>query len=856
MTTNRSFFIARFLSIALALTGTVARAANWPERPTLHAVRVTTPPVIDGDLSDAAWQQAPEFTDFTQHDPTDGAAPTMKTSLRIVYDEHAIYFGAKMDDPHGPTTVLLRRDNFGNYDFLSINIDSQHDRLSGAAFTVSPSNMQIDSILYNDIGEDGSWDAVWDSNCKVVPGGWIAEVRVPFSQLRFPDKDVHVWGINVTRRTTSVNEWVRIVNTKKGDTGFVSHFADLDGIAGIRRGRPLELVPYAVARSDVRSRFDRADPFVDQLQQRNDAGLDVKYALTSNLTLTGTINPDFGQVEVDPAVVNLSEFETFYPEKRPFFTEGLNIFRFADSPAPAHFNFFFPPNVFYSRRIGRSPQGFIPDADFVAAPSETTILGAAKITGKVGNGWSVGVLDALTDAERGLFMSPTGSGRQQVEPMTNYFVSRSTKEIGANSRIGFLLESVNRRVPDELSFLRKSALTAGIDGYTQFAKKSWVFEWAASGTRVAGSDESIADTQLSSARYYQRPDAEHVEFDPTRSSLTGWSGKAMISKTTGKWRPIVQVQSYSPGYETNDAGFMQRVDMISSHALTMYVNQDVTKRFRERQVWFGTWNNRNFDGNTIERGVFVDHFSTLANYWNYRASLFLSPDGLSDRLARGGPLVRTPHSWSSDQSIESDSRKRFYFSVNGHLEGAGDGYYYRSAGVSVTGRPMPNLTISVGPNYSKSYTYTQYITSFADPAAVNTYGRRYVFAELDQQSFDLSTRVDWLFSSHLSFQLYLQPFIASGDFHDYHALAAARTRDFTPFAYASRDPDFNFRSVRGSAVMRWEFRPGSALYVVWNENRADVAPVGDFSFHRDFRAIPNAPSHDVFLVKLSYWLPI
>lgn len=845
------------LPIALLLVcAPLARAANWPDRPTLRAVRVATAPVIDGDLSDAAWQQAPEFTDFTQHDPNDGEPSTMRTSLRIVYDEHAIYFGAKMDDSQKPTALLQRRDDFGNYDFLSINIDSQHDRLSGAAFTVTPSNMQIDSILYNDIGEDGSWDAVWDSVGKIVADGWVAEVRVPFSQLRFPDKDVHVWGINVTRRTTRLNEWVRIVNTKKGETGFVSHFADVVGIEGIRRGRQLELVPYVVARSDIRSRFDRSNPFVDQMQQRNDAGLDVKYALTSNLTLTGTINPDFGQVEVDPAVVNLSEFETFYPEKRPFFTEGSNIFQFGDSPAPAHFNFFFPPSEFYSRRIGRSPQGFIENARFSTAPTDTTILGAAKITGKLAGGWSLGVLDALTDAERGLFVAGADSGRRQVEPMTNYFVSRATKEIGDGSRIGFLLASVNRRIPEELEQLRSSALTAGVDGYTSFREKSWVFEWNATGTRVGGSDDAIALTQLGSARYYQRPDAEHVDFDPTRSSLTGWGARAMLSKSTGRWRPNVQVQGYSPGYETNDVGFMQRSDMVSAHAMMLYVNEDVTKRFRERQLWFGTWQNRNFDGDTLETGLVVDHFAVLSNYWSYRTALFLDGGGIDDRLTRGGPVARSPRSWSFESSLESDSRKRFFWEIDAELERSSDGSYGRSVEVSLAFRPSSNVRLSIEPGYSREHTFAQFLGSFPDPSAVATYGRRYHFSQLEQRTFEMGTRLDWILHSRLSFQLYLQPFIASGDYHDPQVLAAARTRDFLPLATAEPDRDFNFRSVRGSAVMRWEFRPGSALYVVWNENRADVVPEGDFQFTRDFRAIPNAPSHDVFLVKVSYWLPI
>src|SRR5262249_12270700 len=330
-------------------------------------------------------------------------------------------------------------------------------------------------------------------------------------------------------------------------------------------------------------------------------------------------------------------------EKRPFFTEGVNIFRFGDTPASSHFNFFFPPQMFYSRRIGRSPQAGV-NADFVAAPSETTILGAAKLTGKVGNGWSIGVLDALTDAERARFIRGVESGRQQVEPMTNYFVSRTTKELGENARIGFLVSSVNRRLPSELSDLRTNALTLGSDGYTRLDRKNWIFEWSGVATRVAGSEEAIALTQTSPARYYQRPDAEHVSYDPTRTSLTGWGGRAMMSKQTGDWRPNLSIQAYSPGIEVSDVGFLQRTDIISSHAVMQYINQRPSDRFRERQVWIGAWQNRNFDGDTLERGFFVDHFATLQSYWNYRASLFVTPSALNDRLTRGGPLARNPSS--------------------------------------------------------------------------------------------------------------------------------------------------------------------------------------------------------------------
>ncbi len=849
--------IRRTITLLLcALTGVAAHAANWPEHPRLHAVRVAHGPKVDGDLSDPQWEKAPAFTDFTQHDPDDTRPATLPTSVRIVYDDHAIYFGLKMVDTDPPTARLARRDNFTQADFVSINLDPQLDRLSGNAFTVNPSNVQVDTVLYNDVGEDPSWDGVWDSATRIVADGWTAEVRIPFSQLRFPDKPVQVWGINITRRTTRTNEMVRIVNTPKGQTGFVSHFADIVGIEGIRRGRPLELLPYVVTRGDLRSRVDPADPLISSRETSADAGLDLKYALTSTLTLSGTLNPDFGQVEVDPAVVNLTEFETFYPEKRPFFTEGASLFSFGGSPAPSHINFIDPPSVFYSRRIGRSPQ-LPPDSPFADVPSQTRILGAAKVTGRVAGGWSLGVLDALTDTEHARFVTADGEiDRAVVEPMSNYFVSRVTKETAPGSRLGLIFTSVDRRQDGETSVLRNGAQSGGIDGYTTFGDRNWILEGFALGTRIEGSAESIALAQTAPVRYYQRPDASHVKYDPTRDSLEGWGGMAMLSRAKGVWRPIVSVQAYSPGFETNDVGFMQRTDLVSAHAVMQYVNETVTKRFRERNVRVGTWQNSNFDGDTLERGILAEVFGTLANYWQPRLESYFWQEAFSDRLTRGGPLAKVPGGAHVELGLESDDRKTFWFDLNGEIERSGDGSYVHSVDVDLSARPASNLQVSLEPSYSRSHEYAHYLTAFDDPAATATYGRRYLFAELEQHVFELATRVDWTLTSRLSFQLYVQPFIAAGDYHDPRALLAARTREYAPYAYNGAQPDFNLRSLRGSAVLRWEFRPGSALYVAWNENRAGFAPSGEFRLGHDISAIPDAPSHDVFIVKMSYWLPM
>ena len=832
-----------------------------------RAVRAIHPPTIDGDLSDEAWKSAPEITTFTQHEPDDGKPATQPTSVRVVYDDQAIYFAGKFDDSNKVTTMLGRRDNNFESDWFRIFIDAQNDKLSGAEFWVNPSNVQVDGVIYNDIYDDWSWDAVWESSAKIVPGGWVAEVRIPYSQLRFPDRPVHTWGFNVARKIFARQEVSWVVNTPKGEQGLASRFASLTGIEGIHPSRALEIMPYAVGRSDVDTGVSTADPLNRRSSYRATGGLDIKYSLTSSLRLTGTINPDFGQVEVDPAVINLSEFETSYPEKRPFFTEGANNFSFGEGPANFRVNFNFSmPRMFYSRRIGRSPQGMgAIDADYLDSPTETTILGAAKLTGKVGKGWTVGVLDAVTAAEHARFaLTPESAqargttnlrGRQTVEPMTNYFVARATKEIGKTGRVGFLMTNVKRDLPSELSFLRGEARMFGVDGYKKFAKDAWLWEFMAAGTDVLGTREAIASTQRNSAHYYNRPDADYLHYDPTRTSLQGWGGRTMIGKQTGKWRANAQFAAWSPGFETNDAGFMPRADGILSHVTLQYVNEDTTKRFREKSWWVSKYQNWNFGNDITANGLYGNWYLMRKNYWYGFGWAGVNGRSMDDRKTRGGPLAERASNYNFGVGAGSDNRKKIYFEGEVEAYRAKDSSWEQGGRITASYRPGKNLKLTIGPSFYRSYSDSLFVAKIVDPSAVNTFGTRYVFGGVDQRTFEFITRADWTVSSRLSFQVFLQPFIATGDYSKFRALARPKSRDYAPYAYAG-NPDFSFRSVRGSAVARWEFRPGSALYVVWNENRADTLPLGDFRLSRDVSGLRAAPSKDVFLVKVSYWLPM
>jgi hypothetical protein len=847
--------IARIIPLLMAVS-TVATAAEY------RAVRTTKPPVIDADLADEVWQTAPEITGFTQHDPDDGKPASQQTFVRIAYDEQAIYFAARLEDTNPVTRTLGRRDNNHESDWFRIYIDAQHDKLTGAEFWVNPANVQLDGIIYNDIYDDWSWDAVWESAAKVVAGGWVVEAKIPYSQLRFPDRPVHVWGINLSRKIFARQEIDWLVNTPKSQSGLASRFADLVGIEGIHPQRALELMPYAVARTNLDSAVPSNDPLNRSTAYKMAGGLDVKYSLSSNLRLTGTVNPDFGQVEVDPAVINLSDTETFFSEKRPFFTEGSSIFSFGSGPANfrASFNFS-PPSLFYSRRIGRSPQGVGSiAADYLYAPTETKILGAGKLTGKIGKGWTVGVLDAVTSAEHARYaistsaLAPPTFGRQTVEPLSNYIVARATKEYG-KSRVGVIYTDVKRDVPRELTFLRDGAHVLGVDGYTKLKKDNWLWEWQASGSNVTGSPTAINLTQRSSGHYFHRPDADHLTYDPLRTSLSGFGGRTMIGKQTGHWRPNVQVAAWSPGFESNDVGFMQRVDAITSHVVMNYVNDEPTKRFRERSWWVGKYQNWNFGHDLLANGLYGNWFAQVKSYWYSYGWGGISGPALDDRKTRGGPLTKRPSSYNGGIGIGSDTRKKIYFEGEIEKFRSKDSGWEHGGRITATFRPSSNVKLTLGPSFYRSFTYAQYVTQALDASAVETYGRRYVFAGIDQRTFELSTRVDWTANARLSFQLYLQPFIATGDYHDFRRLARARTREYVPYAYTG-NPDFNYHSVHGSGVVRWEFRPGSALYLVWSENREDTVTLGDFRLRRDFSALRSAPSKDVFLVKVSYWLPL
>jgi hypothetical protein len=886
----------RIIAITLLSTAVAASLSAQPttgpqrphdQSPTITAARRTGSISIDGRMDEAAWQGATPVTNFIQFDPQEGQPASERTEARVLIDDDAVYVGMRLYDREvrAIQSDLARRDESIEGDLVELTLDSYHDHLSAVIFRLSPAGARRDATVSSSGNQDNSWDPVWEGDASVDSLGWTAEFRVPLSQLRY-NRNVRdqVWGIQLARKIARKAEISQFAFTPKAQQQGVNRYGHLVGLGNLHTTRRLELIPYALAKN-TNPGVAAGNPF----QKRNDispgVGLDLKYGITSNITLDATVNPDFGQVEVDPAVVNLSAFETFFPERRPFFVEGGSIFRFGDMRSQNTSNGY---NFIHSRRIGREPQRFIddPNAEFVDAPLETTIAAAAKLTGRSAGGWSMGVLDAVTMKEEARIRTTAGSNRREiVEPRANYFIGRVKRDIDdGNTTIGMGLTAVNRDL--EESYLepvfRKSAYVGGIDWNHAWGNRTWAFDGAVVFSHNVGSAESIDALQTSPARYFQRPDKEHYRRDPTKTSLTGYLTEMTFAKLSGEhWTASVSYQEYNPSFEINEMGFLGSTDMRSITPIILYNENKPSKYVRnwgQFLFWNPTWD---FDGNMTFNGVGSISVAELPNFWNYFLRLDWRPRVYDNGLTRGGPLARLSEGGGIQGEINSDRRKRITY-------GLFSSYSYNKAGgrgVNISPRaalrPTSALRVTLSPSYSRTHSIAQFVTRVTDALATDTYGSRYVFATLDQKQVSMVTRVDWTFTPKLSLQLFAQPLIASADFVDYKEFARPRAFDFEVYGrdagtisrdnstgrytvdpdgsgaaptFSFSDRDFNRRSLRGNAVLRWEYRPGSALFLVWQQSRFGSIPSGEFDFGNDFDALWNVSPENVFVVKGTWWI--
>ena len=857
------------LTLRTADTDTTSRR---PALSGLSAARLSTALTLDGVLDEPAWQQVEPITAFLQKDPIENGVPSQRTEVRVLYDDAALYVGAHLFDlaPDSIVAQLARRDRYVNADRFDVFLDPYHDGRTGFFFGVNAAGTMYDGTLYNDDWSDDTWDGIWEAQARRVDDGWVVEIRIPYSQLRFQAAEQHTWGINFSRDIARHNETDWLVFTPKNGSGFVSRFPVIEGLEGIQPPRRLEIMPCITARAEYLNAA-AGNPFNDGSRLRSDFGADIKLGLGSNLTLDATINPDFGQVEVDPAVVNLSDSENFFDEKRPFFIEGANIFGFGSGGANNFWGFNNPtPNFLYTRRIGRAPQlgADVPEGGHSDAPFGARIIGAGKLTGKMGD-WSIGTLSAVTKEERADIAGPGGERWSSVvEPLTYYGVGRVSREIdGGRSGLGLLSTAVVRSLDEAgRGVLASESFAVGADGWTTLdADRMWVLTGWAGASHVRGSEAMISRMQQNPIHYFQRPDAGHIEVDPNATSMSGLGGRVTLNKQKGSSYSNTAVAFLTPGFDVNDLGFQWTSDVINAHQVIGY-------RWRQPTSWYRsiTWNasavgSWDFDGNRIHSMAWSNANVTALNYWSYWATVNALPERLNNRRTRGGPLTLNPAGYGVFSGFETDSRKPVVFSFEAGLNRYGAAEKGTSLYSSVEWKPADRLTLSMSPQFSRTRLGSQFVGILDDPAATETFGKQYVFAPIDQRTLSSSLRMNMIFSPRLSFELYAQPLISSVDYGGLKSLDRPKTYDFSPTTgQVDHDgdndidasvsaSDFTFASLRGNAVLRWEYLPGSTVYLVWTQSRSASEDIAEFRPGRSFDALIDSKADNIFLVKLSYW---
>ncbi len=807
---------------------------------TATASSAERPPIIDGRDDDPLWKSATPITGFRVLDPKEDGDPTFQTEAKVGYDAENIYVFVRMFDPHPDSIVSLlsRRDVKTQSEQLKIMIDSYHDRRTGYEFAVNPAGVKRDYYTYDDSREDISWDAVWDVATRIDSLGWTAEFRIPLSQIRYPRAAEQTFGLMIVRDIARLSERDSWPLLRRSVRGIASQFGEVTGFQGLGSPHRLEVAPYVITKNR-----STPQPSGFARTQKLTLGADIKYGLTSNVTLNATINPDFGQVEADPAQLNLTAFETFLAEQRPFFLEGTGIFSFAGDAS----------RLFYSRRIGRSPQlaGLVGDP-FADVPAATPILGAAKLTGRLSRGTSLGTVFAVTGQQS---VGPT-----LIEPRTFYGVLRASQDFrNGESGIGTMFTVVNRDLDDPSALiLRRQALTGGVDARHRFGSGRYSLQASLATSVVRGTATAIDRTQRNAVHFYNRPDAG-LSYDPTRTSLSGTDIQLKADKVAGTFTYGGLYEQLSPGFETNDLGFLSQADQQIAQVYAALQSSQPRAFWRNASAQAYQYNQFTANGLPTTNWTELDLFAEFQNRMTFAANMWVDNlmTAYCDRCARGGPAVRSAPDANLLINVGGDLRRTVVptFAAIYTVGDYGKSTLWRVRPY-VTIRARSNLSWELGTRYQRNRNDTQWFTNLGVIGSDTTH---YLFAHLDQELLSFTSRLNYTATTTVSLQLYAEPFLTTGRYFNVRELAAPRSASYDaryrPYPLPTDNASFNIKELHASAVARWEYRPGSTVFLVWTQGRdQDDRNAGSFVPTRDFKELFAARPDNTFLVKASYWM--
>ncbi|HUX59653.1 MAG TPA: DUF5916 domain-containing protein [Bacteroidales bacterium] len=834
---------------------------------------ITAKPVIDGKLDDECWNTGVWAGDYHQFIPNEGAKPTYPTEMKILYDDKNLYiaFRAYDGEPDKIQRLSGVRDDIVG-DMVGITFDSYHDHRTGFEFTVTAWGQKVDLVLFNPASWDFNWNAVWKVKTGLEDSAWVAEYEVPLNQLRYSKEEEQVWGMHTWRWINRLQEESNWEIQSKTGPGMLYNFGELRGIKGLKKSQRLEVMPYALG--DLKTmKKEPGNPFADKGRAwGGNIGLDAKIGISSNFTIDLTVNPDFGQVESDPSVMNLTAFETFYEEKRPFFLEGLTIFDYK----------FDNQSLFYSRRIGHAPSRTVDPADdlFVKSTNKTSILSAIKLSGTTSEGLSVGLIQSVTANEFATLSDEYGNKTTtKVEPLTNYMVARIQKGYKAGTTvIGGMLTSTNRSIEDEnLQFLSNDAYTGGLDLLHHWKDKEFFIDARLIGSYINGSTEAITALQESSARYYQRPGADYLRYDTTSTSLSGYGGKFRIGKgSKGLWKYSTGITWLSPGLELNDLGYMNSADQINQENDISYLINKPASIFRTYSIGLEQFNSWNFNGLYLGSGGHLQFISEFKNQWGFSTNLIYHSKAFDTKILRGGFDMMMPQSITSFGRINTDMSKKFTAGVAYSYENRGSNSavsYQLEPGITI--RPISTLKIGLSANFSENNDRLQYV-------ATRDYmtEKRYILGTIDQKTLGLTFRVDMNLTPEFSIQYYGSPFISRGTYSEFKRVtdpeASAYNDRFAVFQsleviggsygldenndgnsdYFISNPDFNFHEFRSNLVAKWEYRLGSFIYLVWSSERSGVTGSSGATIGDSYRQLWDVFPNNIFLIKLNYWFSL